>query len=162
MLSPDNYVHAGLGADGFNRYAYAGNNPLKYVDPSGEELVAAMMIAAFVNIVYQGWSGNAETPGDFLKAGLVGGLSGAAGGLAGQAISGAVGSVRFIGGALTGSGSGFAGGFMIKHLALYQNNTIILVLELQFYELSHGKVYLFCTNSVSRSRLIGSINRLYR
>ena len=27
MLSPDNYVHPSLGPDGYNRYAYAGNNP---------------------------------------------------------------------------------------------------------------------------------------
>ncbi len=36
MLSPDNYVHGSLGTQGFNRYSYAGNNPLKYSDPSGE------------------------------------------------------------------------------------------------------------------------------
>lgn len=38
MLSPDNYVHGSLGTQGFNRYSYAGNNPLKYSDPSGEIL----------------------------------------------------------------------------------------------------------------------------
>lgn len=38
MLSPDNYVHGSLGTQGFNRYSYAGNNPLKYTDPSGEIL----------------------------------------------------------------------------------------------------------------------------
>ena len=50
MLSPDNYVHGGLGADGFNRYAYAGNNPLKYVDPSGEEPItlSAILIGAAI------------------------------------------------------------------------------------------------------------------
>jgi RHS repeat-associated protein len=36
MLSVDNYVQEGLGSQGYNRYTYAGNNPLKYTDPSGE------------------------------------------------------------------------------------------------------------------------------
>lgn len=36
MLGVDNYVQSGLGTQGFNRYTYAGNNPLKYTDPSGD------------------------------------------------------------------------------------------------------------------------------
>lgn len=36
MLSADNYVQGGLGTQGYNRYSYAGNNPLKFTDPSGE------------------------------------------------------------------------------------------------------------------------------
>ena len=35
MLSPDPYVQ-GVGTQGFNRYSYCFNNPLKYTDPSGE------------------------------------------------------------------------------------------------------------------------------
>lgn len=37
MLSPDNFVHDDQGTQGFNRYSYVFNNPLKYVDPTGED-----------------------------------------------------------------------------------------------------------------------------
>ncbi len=44
MLSADNYVQGGLGTQGYNRYSYAGNNPLKYTDPSGESLVGSFLL----------------------------------------------------------------------------------------------------------------------
>ncbi len=36
FLSPDNYVQMPTSAQGFNRYSYCLNNPLKYIDPDGE------------------------------------------------------------------------------------------------------------------------------
>lgn len=36
MLSPDNYVQDETDPQNFNRYSYVKNNPLRYVDPSGE------------------------------------------------------------------------------------------------------------------------------
>ena len=36
FLSPDNYMQDPTSQQGFNRYAYCMYNPLKYVDPSGE------------------------------------------------------------------------------------------------------------------------------
>ena len=36
FLSPDNYVQQPDNSQNFNRYSYCLNNPLKYVDPSGE------------------------------------------------------------------------------------------------------------------------------
>ncbi len=36
MLSPDNYVQNPENTQNYNRYSYCMNNPLKYVDPSGE------------------------------------------------------------------------------------------------------------------------------
>ena len=44
FLSPDNYMQDPTSQQGFNRYAYCMYNPLKYVDPSGEQ--------------YLGWNGN--------------------------------------------------------------------------------------------------------
>ena len=37
FLSPDNYMQDPTTQQGFNRYAYCMYNPLKYVDPSGEQ-----------------------------------------------------------------------------------------------------------------------------
>ena len=54
MLSPDNYVHGWLGSQGYNRYSYVGNNPLRYVDPSGEELVTASIIVGALIFGYLG------------------------------------------------------------------------------------------------------------
>lgn len=38
MLSPDNFVQDPSNSQNFNRYSYVLNNPLKYVDPSGERV----------------------------------------------------------------------------------------------------------------------------
>lgn len=38
MLSPDNFVQAPDFSQSFNRYSYCWNNPLKYIDPTGNEL----------------------------------------------------------------------------------------------------------------------------
>ena len=43
FLSPDNYMQDPTSQQGFNRYAYCMYNPLKYVDPTGEQ--------------YFGWNG---------------------------------------------------------------------------------------------------------
>jgi hypothetical protein len=40
MLSPDSYVVDPYYAQDYNRYSYARNNPLKYTDPTGEEVWA--------------------------------------------------------------------------------------------------------------------------
>ena len=37
FLSPDNYMQDPTSQQGFNRYAYCMYNPLKYIDPSGEQ-----------------------------------------------------------------------------------------------------------------------------
>jgi RHS repeat-associated protein len=44
MLSPDNYVSNATNSQDYNRYTYARNNPLKYVDPDGNEPVSATVI----------------------------------------------------------------------------------------------------------------------
>ncbi len=57
MLSADNYVQGGLGTQGYNRYSYAGNNPLKYTDPSGENPVVVAALIGGAIFGYLGGSG---------------------------------------------------------------------------------------------------------
>ncbi len=60
MLSADNYVQGALGTQGYNRYSYAGNNPMKYTDPDGEFLAipffAMSMTAEFLSNLINGVS----------------------------------------------------------------------------------------------------------
>ncbi len=105
LQDPDNWLN-------YNRYAYCYNNPLIYTDPTGEFIIEAMMIGAFINATTQVLSGNVHNAGDFFTAVGIGALSGLAGGGAGQLVSGAVGAVGFAGGAMTGAAGGFAGGFV--------------------------------------------------
>ena len=43
FLSVDQYVQSPDNAQGFNRYAYCMNNPLKYIDPSGWRFIGGMV-----------------------------------------------------------------------------------------------------------------------
>lgn len=71
-----------------------------------------MIIGAFINTFIQGASGNINSAGDFFLSMGIGALSGAAGYGAGQLVAGAVGTIGFAGGAMTGAAGGFAGGFV--------------------------------------------------
>ncbi|PDS22572.1 RHS repeat-associated core domain-containing protein [Flavobacterium branchiophilum] len=46
FLQPDNFVQDPYNTQSFNRYGYCWNNPLKYTDKNGEELVSAILIGA--------------------------------------------------------------------------------------------------------------------
>jgi len=65
MLSPDPYVQGFAGTQGFNRYSYCVNNPLKYTDPDGEwvHVVVAAVIGGVMNVV----TNLDAIDGDFLK-----------------------------------------------------------------------------------------------
>jgi hypothetical protein len=55
FLSPDNYVQDPFNTQNYNRYGYVWNNPLLFVDPSGEfGFVAAILIGAAVGILVNG------------------------------------------------------------------------------------------------------------
>jgi hypothetical protein len=43
MLSPDNLVSDPTNTQAFNRYSYVWNNPMRYTDPSGNDLVGAVL-----------------------------------------------------------------------------------------------------------------------
>jgi RHS repeat-associated protein len=83
MLSPDQYIS--LGTQGMNRYSYARNNPLLYVDPSGNSPVVAVMLMA--GIMTAGTSmNNIHSPSDFFAIFSVGAVSGGLGFAAGGAL----------------------------------------------------------------------------
>jgi len=53
FLSPDNYVQTPGFTQGFNRYGYCLNNPLKYTDPDGDNplLIAALLVGAVTGTI---------------------------------------------------------------------------------------------------------------
>lgn len=51
FLSPDNFVQDNANTQNYNRYGYVLNNPLLYIDPSGEELLTAVIVGAAVAVV---------------------------------------------------------------------------------------------------------------
>jgi RHS repeat-associated protein len=126
MLSVDNYTHNGT--QGYNRYAYAMNNPLKYTDPSGEFILEAAFIAAVLITSYKAIRGDFDNhPEQFVLsfaitfaaagvgAGVTSGVGAAlAGGsfAAGFAGASAVSSTGFYLGAISSASGGAASGFI--------------------------------------------------
>ena len=94
FFSVDQYVQSPSNSQNFNRYAYCLNNPLRYVDPDGEEfLTSAIIIGSLLVGAYSGgvltnggeynpikwdWS-SSNTYDGMLLGGVFGGLSGFAG-----------------------------------------------------------------------------------
>lgn len=62
MLSPDNFVQDATSTQGFNRYSYVLNNPLKYKDPSGEIAGAALWGLAFIGGGLSNWTNGYSNP----------------------------------------------------------------------------------------------------
>ena len=81
FISPDRYVSTGQGILGHNMYAYCGNNPVNFVDPSGEFAIGI----------------------------IVGGIVGAVGGIISASISGTSLTAGAISGAFTGATIGAIG-----------------------------------------------------
>ena len=50
FLQPDNFVQQPYNTQNYNRYGYCVNNPLKYSDPSGEEICVGVVIGIAVAI----------------------------------------------------------------------------------------------------------------
>ncbi len=133
FLSPDNYVQLPDNAQNFNRYSYCLNNPLKYVDPSGEfwHLIIGSVIGGIMNWVCNGSKFNTKGFGYFIVGGIAGALSAGIGfgisstlPIAGQTAGGftagfwgtktaTIATSSFISGALIGGGAGFSGGMII-------------------------------------------------
>lgn len=103
FLSPDPYVQFPDATQSFNRYTYAMNNPLLYVDENGEYLhiVAGAIIGGIVNLGIKYYSGQIH---DFWDGLAAFGIGAAAGGL-----GAATGAWGF---AIAGGGAWGAGGFV--------------------------------------------------
>lgn len=78
FLSPDNYVQMPDNTQSFNRYSYCINNPLKYVDPSGQWFGIDDLLIAGMGFV-AGYLSNALTSGNWgwnsVKAGACSAVS---------------------------------------------------------------------------------------
>jgi len=119
MLSPDNFVQDATSTQGFNRYSYVLNNPLKYKDPSGEwvQFIIGAVIGGFSgymmanNLGYKGWKKFWYTLGGAAigatTAGIGMAVSSSAGVVAGGVVGGAVGGAGF--GAMGGYAAGLRG-----------------------------------------------------
>ncbi len=126
FISPDNFVQEPFNTQSFNRFGYGFNNPLKYVDPSGEFFWIAVIIGA----VLGGTTAviNGGDFGDILLGMLIGGVAAGVGaGVANLAAGGAffgakaVSVVGFWAGAKVGALAGFAGGFTGSALNTWAN-----------------------------------------
>lgn len=112
FLSADPYVQAPDFSQSFNRYAYAMNNPLKFVDENGEfiHIIIGGFAAGMINLVYKTANGQIHSFTDGLMAfgigAAAGALGAATGGIAFAAAGGAAGG---IGGFLAGAAAGGAG-----------------------------------------------------
>ncbi len=133
FLSPDPFVQESDLSQNFNRYTYAMNNPLCYVDEDGEFFWAAVGIAALVGGIVNvathwkeikatgGWKGFWKGAGYFAIGGIAGGAGmavgiGAAVGFGHMLTTTAAGyslyTTGFLGGAYSGAMEGLTQGFI--------------------------------------------------
>lgn len=109
FVQADTIVPSAANPQLLNRYAYCGNNPLKYVDPSGHELITAIIIGVVIGVAI-GAGTAAATGGDIAMGALTGAIGGLFGGIGaglGQSIT-VAGSATL--GELAGSVAGGATG----------------------------------------------------
>jgi RHS repeat-associated protein len=110
MLSSDNYTHGG--SQGYNRYTYAMNNPLKYTDPTGQWIHIA--VGALIGGAINGYAHSQEGLIGFAKGFVIGAAAGAltaaTGGAAAVAFAGGSGAALFSSAAVAAATANVIGG----------------------------------------------------
>lgn len=114
FFSPDNFVQMPDFTQNYNRYSYCLNNPLAYVDPSGEffwiPIVVGAVIGGVVNLGIKASQGQINSWVDGLAAFGIGAVAGAVGAFTGGvAFAAAGGAAAGAGGFLAGAAGGIAG-----------------------------------------------------
>jgi len=62
FLNADGYVSTGTGLDGYNMFAYCGNNPINRKDPTGQFWITALIVTAVVTVCTVTLSGCSAKP----------------------------------------------------------------------------------------------------
>jgi RHS repeat-associated protein len=128
MLSTDNYVQGG--SQGFNRYSYVHNNPMKYTDPSGELLGYDDLAVAGAGFAF-GYVSSGVKTGNWgwgsVKNGLMYGAMFELGYLTGGgSIAAGGGSMAAAGNFLASSAVNMAIGSMMPSIPIYQSENFNL------------------------------------
>jgi RHS repeat-associated protein len=118
MLSPDIAITMPYSSQGYNRYSYANNNPLKYIDPDGNEpitltvLLVAAVKGAAIGVAMNGISNFIQEKNFFdgwARAAVIGGVSGGISSAIGSAAGNMVGATKLEISMFQGFHHGFSG-----------------------------------------------------
>ena len=102
FISPDTIVESPLHPQTLNRYAYAGNNPVLYNDPTGHCFIVCIIIGAVIGAVSAGIASDWDL-GATLLGGAIGAVSGGVGGKVGGFVAT---TVKGTAGSILGGGRG--------------------------------------------------------
>ena len=124
FLSPDPYVQAPGFTQNFNRYSYALNNPLRYVDENGEwiHILIGAIIGGVCNLVAN-W-GNCESIWEYMAAFGIGAAVGALSAAGGAWVAGATKAAGVFAGAAIGAATGAVTGAASGYLLNGINNIV--------------------------------------